>query len=112
MPSHIVTHAGTATPAQREHRLRTLDEIVLSSAATCRASDPDDWFPLTEDETVLRDIARKLCGDCPIQASCLERQLLIEEGMPLYETDGITAATTPLERYEIRTGVAGIEVAA
>jgi WhiB family redox-sensing transcriptional regulator len=60
----------------------------------CRETDPEIFFPLPGDVRQLA-VAREICADCPVQASC--REFAIRHG----ET-GVWGGTTENQRRQIR----------
>ena len=78
----------------------TLEEEVEGlvdwrDAASCRASDPDVFFPDGEDvEGIAR--AKAICATCPVREDCLTF------AVELNQTDGIWGGRTPAERRRLR----------
>lgn len=75
--------------------------MTWQTRAACRDTDPELFFPPTEDDTapvVARHLAavRPVCERCPVQTECLTWALDIGQDV------GIWAATTPTERRAIR----------
>lgn len=69
--------------------------------AACRDSDPELFFPATDDYTapaVQEQIAaaRRVCQSCPVTTECLRWAL--DSG----QDHGLWAETTPAERRQIR----------
>lgn len=54
-----------------------LTVTAVKSALPCRTFDPDLWFA---DAPAELELAKSLCGDCPVQAECLAGA--IERGEP------------------------------
>ncbi|WP_424533609.1 WhiB family transcriptional regulator [Sphaerisporangium viridialbum] len=100
MSSHIVTPRPRAVTSAE--RLRHLDTLILTGRALCRtAADPDDWYPLADDDETM-DAARAKCDGCPftgMTGACVERASL----MP-YDSSGIIGGTTPKERRQFNIG--------
>jgi WhiB family redox-sensing transcriptional regulator len=61
----------------------------------CQTTDFDVWFPEDGQHDRTR-AAKKFCGQCPVQALCLEYALLNNE------QSGIWGGTSPRERREMR----------
>ena len=49
---------------------------------------------------------RPVCGRCPVQQQCLDRQMAFEAGMHWTTRQGVFGNTTPKERWEIEKGLA------
>ena len=69
--------------------------------AACRDTDPELFFPPTQDDTteiVARHLAavRPVCDSCPVITECLRWAL------GTWQDHGIWTATTPTERRAIR----------
>lgn len=86
-----------------------LEHVIAATDRPCRGEgvDPDAWFmPPPPGSELLATAAytnraRRLCGDCPVQAACLELALRYEGGDDLHhprEPHGIWGGTTHLER--------------
>lgn len=71
-----------------------------ASFALCAQVDPDAWYPC-QGEHLLAAKAKKICGQCPVQAECLELALSGADTWHGIST-GIWAGTTPRERAAIR----------
>ncbi len=48
--------------------LAPLDGVELSADLPCRKFDPDLWF---SDAPAELELAKSLCGDCPVRVECL-----------------------------------------
>ena len=69
--------------------------------AACRDTDPELFFPPSENDTsaiVAAHLAavRPVCGACPVSTECLR------EALDTGQDHGLWAATTPTERRAIR----------
>lgn len=66
----------------------------------CQTSDPDAWFgavdPLETFHTATYKEAKKLCGMCPVQDTCLAY------AMEANEPEGVWGGLTPDERKKMR----------
>jgi WhiB family redox-sensing transcriptional regulator len=66
------------------------------SIPPCQTSDPEVWFGFNEEKTSYYKTAKKLCGFCPVQNTCLEYALAANE------VDGVWGGLTPDERKKMR----------
>ncbi len=77
------------------------------NAGQFAVDDNDDpWFPVTQDEGELEQLARRACLGCSVVASCLELTLRTEARTPR-EIHGLAAGLAPHERralVQARTG--------
>ncbi|MBG0828212.1 WhiB family transcriptional regulator [Planomonospora sp. ID67723] len=109
--SHIFAPALRSVHAQPTS---VLAAQVVKRGACVGAADPDAWFPPepmphggepTEAVKARRAeyeaTARRLCGDCPVRAECLELALREEHDLPRTWFHGIRGGTAPWERQNI-----------
>jgi WhiB family transcriptional regulator, redox-sensing transcriptional regulator len=81
--------------------LATLDITVeVGAELPCRKFDPDLWFA---DAPAELELARALCGDCPLKAECLAGALERAEpwgvwGGEIFERGAIVARKRPRGR--------------
>ncbi|MHA7132568.1 WhiB family transcriptional regulator [Oerskovia turbata] len=72
--------------------------------AACRDWDHerngDPWHPGSEHPAAY-DRARRICGDCPVTATCLEAAFREESPSPGGLRDGMRGGLTPAERAAI-----------
>jgi WhiB family redox-sensing transcriptional regulator len=61
--------------------------------AECAQVDPELFFP---PEKSVSKVAKKICGECPVQAACLEYALRSDQ------TAGIWGGMTTKERKRVR----------
>lgn len=64
--------------------------------ALCRSQDPEIWFS----EREARE-ARRLCGECPVSAPCLEAILASEARIPAGHRHGIVAGLSGRQRARL-----------
>ncbi len=86
--------------------------LVLANAdyswrnlAICRDTDPDLFFPVgtTGYALVQIDRAKQVCGECPVNAECLEYALETNQD------SGIWGGTSEEERRQLRRRMVGRE---
>lgn len=58
----------------------------------------DPWFPATEKESALEEVARRVCAGCPVKNECGELALRKERGLPRDRIHGIFGGLAPHER--------------
>lgn len=68
-----------------------------TESAACRSVGGDVWFPEVGDATWID--ARRICGECPVLADCLEWVMRTELGQSHKARYGITAAMSPIQRH-------------
>lgn len=61
--------------------------------APCSSADPDAWFPSVGESG---DMAKRVCGRCPVRSDCLEYALDHDEGF------GIWGGLSEHERRKLR----------
>lgn len=69
----------------------------------------DPWFPATEQESALEEVARRVCAGCPVKDECGELALRKERGLPRDRIHGIFGGLAPHQRIaaiQARRGVA------
>lgn len=106
--SHIFAPAPGSVRTQPTSVLATR---VVRYGMCVGATDPDAWFPpepsphsgeppeaVRARRTEYEAVARRLCGDCPVRAECLELALREEYDLPRTRFHGIRGAATPWER--------------
>lgn len=64
------------------------------------APDLDPWFPATQSEAALEEVARRVCAGCPVKAECCELALRRESGLPRDRIHGILGGLAPHQRIE------------
>ena len=72
---HRAPPPGLARRAARgEPAAGRMAEAAWRSAAACRSTDPDLFFPVSSADTAQRDTAeaQAVCARCPVQAHCRE----------------------------------------
>lgn len=62
---------------------------IWNRNAACRGLDPEIFYPVSEEEA---ERAKAVCGQCPVQADCLEHALGSRE------RDGVWGGATEKER--------------
>jgi WhiB family redox-sensing transcriptional regulator len=62
------------------------------SKAACHGLDPQTFYPETDDES---EVAKSVCGVCPVQGACLEYALARRE------KEGVWGGCTERERRRI-----------
>ncbi len=74
-----------------------LRSLGWMSRSACRRADPELFFPATEAGAGLQRVseAKRVCGRCPVRASCLSYALMTAP-------DGIWGGTTAEERRLMR----------
>lgn len=65
------------------------------SDALCAQTDPELFFPETQQAYLQINQAKAICANCDIRIECLQEALQYEY------TDGIWGGTTPRERVQI-----------
>jgi WhiB family redox-sensing transcriptional regulator len=60
--------------------------------AACRGLDPEIFYPASDEEA---DVAKVVCGGCPVRQACLEHALGSRE------RDGVWGGATEKERRRI-----------
>ena len=65
---------------------------IWNDQAACRGLDPEIFYPVSEEEA---ERAKAVCGQCAVQASCLEHALGSRE------RDGVWGGATEKERRRI-----------
>lgn len=78
-------------------------DVSWHDDALCAETDPDMWFPEKGGST---KPAKRICGDCLVQAECLEYALEVKERF------GIWGAASERDRRRILKTLAAAEVAA
>jgi WhiB family redox-sensing transcriptional regulator len=68
--------------------------------ALCVQADPDAWFA-EKSLRALAEMAKRICGHCPVRAQCLEYALSGADTWGGIAT-GIWGGTTPQERDRLR----------
>ncbi|MFD8564956.1 WhiB family transcriptional regulator [Streptosporangium canum] len=101
-------------PRRNPHLQATVDlsEQVATHGICVTSSDPDAWFPpepsprsqgASAKVIALRaqyeQIARELCGPCPVRAQCLELVLREEHHLSRSRISGIRGGKAPWQRY-------------
>jgi WhiB family redox-sensing transcriptional regulator len=74
--------------------------VELGAELPCRKFDPDLWFA---DQPAELELAKALCGDCPIRVECLAGALEREEpwgvwGGEIFERGAVVARKRPRGR--------------
>ena len=64
----------------------------------CMETDPELWFPETGDGRGVARIAKRFCGDCPVQTECLTYALATNQQA------GIWGGLTSKERQKLNRG--------
>ena len=77
--------------------LANLDDLNWQSDAACSDTEPSLFFPVGETGRAIQQIedAKKICGQCAVQATCLEYALNTRQDY------GIWGGTTENERLVI-----------
>lgn len=65
--------------------------------ALCAQADPDEWFPPKGGSS---EVAKAICGQCPVQAECLQYAL------DNHERFGIFGGLSERERRRLQKGAA------
>ena len=96
-PAHTPVLHLNRTSAISETRQSPLSFVPGSKGwqqvAACRGIDASIFFP--EDENDDADIAKKICGHCPVAQPCLEYAITVRE------KDGVWGGATQRERRSI-----------
>lgn len=76
--------------------MSAIDVVMFNSAewmaeAVCASSDPEEWFP---DKGSSSQVAKKICGECPVIDECLQFALENRE-------QGIWGGTSHSERLRM-----------
>jgi len=103
------------SPTSRNPYKQTTKDLSLQVAARgicVNSPSPDDWFPpessLRSSESSARgtafrtryeQIARELCGPCPVRTRCLELVLREEHHLSWSQIYGIRGGKAPWQRY-------------
>jgi len=83
---------SSALPA--EPLLSSDDDKSWQEWALCAETDPEAFFPEKGEST---RAAKRICGDCPVKAHCLEFSLVNEERF------GVWGGLSERERRRLRT---------
>ena len=67
-------------------------DLAWRRHAACRGLDPEIFYPATDEEA---EAAKKVCGQCGVQETCLEHALGSRE------RDGVWGGATEKERRRI-----------
>ena len=81
------------------------DAIKTHGAPICQETDPEMWFPDLGGESYEMRVAKKLCGECPVQVQCARYAI---EAVEMY---GIWGGLTASQRQDVRTGKVTLEYA-
>ena len=77
--------------------MKLMDAIKKSRQnPVCMETDPELWFPDTGDGRGAARIAKRYCGECPVQTECLAF------AMKTNQYDGIWGGLTAKERQSLR----------
>ena len=68
------------------------------ASALCAQADPDLWFPQVEATGEQRHAPVRICGDCPVQDTCLKDAMRREHGLSTRMRFGIWGGLTPTQR--------------
>lgn len=79
--------------------------IKQHGAPVCQTTDPEYWFPDLGGESKEMRIAKKYCGECPVQRECAIYAIVA------YEPYGIWGGLTFNQRQDIRNGRSTLEKA-
>jgi WhiB family redox-sensing transcriptional regulator len=71
-------------------------------SALCAQTDPELFFPETQQAYVQINQAKAICAECDIRMECLKEALTYEY------TDGIWGGTTPSERARLGANLSGL----
>ncbi|MEU1312181.1 WhiB family transcriptional regulator [Streptomyces cinnamoneus] len=66
--------------------------------ALCKVIEPEIFYP-EPGEDAMADMARELCGRCPVRSACLEAALTAEGSAVADKRFGIRGGEGPKERY-------------
>lgn len=72
------------------------------SSALCAQTDPELFFPETQQAYIQINQAKAICANCDIRLECLQEALTYEY------TDGIWGGTTPTERARLGSALSGL----
>ncbi|WP_026254969.1 WhiB family transcriptional regulator [Salinispora arenicola] len=61
----------------------------------------DPWFPATQSEPALEEVARRVCAGCPVMDECAELAFRREAGLPRDRIHGIFGGLAPHERIAV-----------
>ncbi|GGS64838.1 transcriptional regulator WhiB [Planobispora rosea] len=74
-PTHEVVQKINTKREVTQMGAKTVMDLIDEATIPCR-TDPDLWFAESPEDV---EVAKALCGDCPIQQACLARALEREE---------------------------------
>ncbi len=89
-----------------EQALTELAEAIKKHGEpVCQTRDPEMWFPEAGGESYEMRVAKKYCGQCPVQRECAIY------GIVSVEIYGIWGGLSPRQRQDVRMGKISLEKA-
>lgn len=76
--------------------------MLDAESALCAQTDPELFFPETQQAYIQIAQAKAICANCEIRRECLQEALQYEY------TDGIWGGTTPMERARLGATLSGL----